>query len=133
MTATPLVRHDTMVLAAPGISFSRCGVHGAPDVPSSISLFSSSLVACVDVQGKRNGGMRRRLGEDVEERVRRLGNLYAAQQSRVRAPAADDRDGAAAWRGDVEGIQKASTSRGSRTRPWGGARPQVCAPARTPR
>jgi hypothetical protein len=35
-----------------------------------------------------------------------LGDFYAAQQPRVRAPAADDQDGAAAWRGDVEGIQQ---------------------------
>jgi hypothetical protein len=73
---------------------------------------------------------RRRLGK--VERVRLLGNIYAAQQPRVRAPVADDRYGAVAWRGDVEGIQKGQRISKGAGRGLGRARPQDCAPARMP-
>jgi hypothetical protein len=82
--ATPWAGGEASARRAPSIRAARSSSSG----PQRRS--SSSLVAAAWEGGAGAG----------------LGHLYAAQQPRVRALAANDRDGAAAWRGDAEGIQQ---------------------------
>jgi hypothetical protein len=135
--ATPWAGGEASARRTPSFSAARSS-SSAPWRRSSSGLARCKVVEKGRRRRARSRGAKRR-GKRVwrrwlgkVERVRRLGGLYAAQQPKVRAPAADDRDGATAWRGDVGSIQQGQRIGKGSERGLGRARPHECAPARAP-